>query len=51
MKKMDSNQGTLGRMVNDTTTFHDLHELSQSMTKLLNDIRERPGRYFNVKVF
>jgi phospholipid/cholesterol/gamma-HCH transport system substrate-binding protein len=51
MKKMESNQGSLGRLVNDTTAVHDLHELATSMSKLMNDMRERPGRYFNVKVF
>ena len=51
MAKIDSNEGTLGRLVNDTTVYSDLHELSQSLKDLLDDMRERPGRYFNVKVF
>ncbi len=51
MAKIDSNEGTLGRLVNDTTVYGDLHELSQSLKDLLDDMRERPGRYFNVKVF
>ena len=49
--KMDSSRGTLGRLVNDTTLHHDTHELMVSLKKLLDDIRERPGRYINVKVF
>ena len=51
VQKMDSGQGTFGRVMNDTTLYHDLRELSVSMKKLLDDVRERPGRYINVKVF
>jgi len=49
--KVDSSKGTIGKMMNDTTAYTDLHELAKSLTLLLNDIRERPGRYFNLKVF
>ncbi len=31
MKKMENGQGTLGRAVNDTTLYHDLHDRSASM--------------------
>jgi len=51
MQKMDSNKGTLGRMVNDTTLYVEMTKLSKSLRLLLDDIRERPARYFNLKVF
>lgn len=49
--KVDSSKGTLGKLMSDTTAYSDLHKLAESMTQLLNDMRERPGRYFNLKVF
>jgi phospholipid/cholesterol/gamma-HCH transport system substrate-binding protein len=49
--KVDSSKGTVGKLMNDTTAYADLHELAKSLTLLLNDMRERPGRYFNLKVF
>ena len=44
-------EGTLGRMVNDTTLYNELVRLSRSTRLLLDDIRERPGRYFHISVF
>lgn len=51
MAKVDENRGTFGRLVNDTTLYHELVELSRSMRLLLDDVRERPGRYVNIRVF
>lgn len=44
-------QGTLGKMAHDTTLYHNLNETLTALTALLNDLRERPGRYLTVKVF
>lgn len=43
--------GSLGKMLTDTTLHTDLHEVLVSLRLLLDDIRERPGRYVNVSVF
>lgn len=51
MQKMDSGQGTLGMLATDTTLYHDLHQTLTALTTLLNDIKERPGRYINVKLW
>ena len=51
MTKVDSGQGTIGKFVNDSTLYNDFHELTQALTALLIDLRERPGRYLTVKVF
>lgn len=45
MAKVDSAQGTFGKLVNDSTIHQDLHEVMQALTLLLTDLRERPGRY------
>lgn len=49
--KIDKGEGMIGKAVNDSTLHGDLHEVLISMRKLLDDVRERPGRYVNVKVF
>ena len=47
--KIDSGQGSLGQLVNDSTIAMDAHEVLSSLRLLLDDIRERPGRYVHVK--
>ncbi len=32
-------------MAADTTMYHDLHELSVSLTALLTDLKEHPDKY------
>lgn len=44
-------EGTLGRMAHDTMLYRNLNETLVALTALLNDLRERPGRYLTVKVF
>jgi phospholipid/cholesterol/gamma-HCH transport system substrate-binding protein len=51
LSKMDSGEGTFGKALTDSTLHTDLHELLVSMRQLLDDMRERPGRYFRLKVF
>lgn len=51
LELMQSPDGSIGRALNDTTLHTDVHELLVSMRLLLDDIRERPGRYVNVTVF
>jgi phospholipid/cholesterol/gamma-HCH transport system substrate-binding protein len=49
--KIDNGSGTLGRLVNDTTMYVELNHTLREMRALANDIRERPSRYFTVRVF
>lgn len=51
MLKMESDTGTIGRLVNDTTLYSEMVQLTTSLRLLLDDMRERPGRYFHLKVF
>jgi phospholipid/cholesterol/gamma-HCH transport system substrate-binding protein len=48
---MRSPDGSIGRALTDTTLHNDMHEVLVSLRLLLDDIRERPGRYINVTVF
>lgn len=45
LSRMNRGEGTLGRMASDTMMYHDLHELSVSLTTLLKDLQEHPDKY------
>jgi phospholipid/cholesterol/gamma-HCH transport system substrate-binding protein len=49
--KMSRGDGTLGKMATDTMLYKNLSATLASLTALLNDLKERPGRYLTVKVF
>lgn len=51
MAKIESDSGTLGRMVNDSTMYAEVVRLTTSLRMLLDDMRERPQRYFSLSVF
>jgi phospholipid/cholesterol/gamma-HCH transport system substrate-binding protein len=51
MAKMNRGEGTFGRMATDTTLYKNMTETLTSMTALMKDLKERPGRYLTVKVF
>src|SRR5437016_2962689 len=51
LDKMEKGEGTLGKMATDTMLYRNLNETLTSLSALLKDLRERPGRYINVKVF
>ena len=51
MTRINRGEGTLGKLATDTLLYGDLHKTLDAVTNLLNDLRERPGRYLTVKVF
>ena len=51
LDKMDRGEGTLGKVATDTMLYKNLTETLGSLSELLKDLKERPGRYLNVKVF
>ncbi|KPJ86143.1 MAG: hypothetical protein AMS18_15815 [Gemmatimonas sp. SG8_17] len=51
LQQVSDTSGTIGKLLADQTIHTDLHELLGSLTKLLDDVRERPGRYTFVSVF
>jgi len=48
---MNGGDGTLGRMAQDSMLYHNLNDALVSLSALLKDLKERPGRYLTVKVF
>ena len=51
LERMSDTTGSVGKLLADSTIHTDLHELLVSLRVLLDDIRERPGRYTFVSVF
>jgi phospholipid/cholesterol/gamma-HCH transport system substrate-binding protein len=51
LEQMRSPEGTVGRFLTDSTLYVDMHETMVSLRRLLDDVRERPGRYVQVSVF
>ncbi len=49
--KIDSKDGTLGLLLNDSKLYDELHQTSRSLTILLDDVRMHPKRYVNISVF
>lgn len=49
--KIDSGQGTLGRLVNDTSFYGELEGTLRDVRELTADVRENPSRYLSVSVF
>jgi phospholipid/cholesterol/gamma-HCH transport system substrate-binding protein len=45
LSRINRGEGTLGKMAGDTVMYHDLHQLSVSLTTLLNDLKEHPDKY------
>jgi phospholipid/cholesterol/gamma-HCH transport system substrate-binding protein len=51
LEKIERGDGTLGMLVNDESLYRDLHDAVKEVRMLTEDIRERPGRYINVRIF
>jgi phospholipid/cholesterol/gamma-HCH transport system substrate-binding protein len=51
ISKLNSNQGTLGLLVNDKKLYTDLQGSLHSLDALLADLKARPGRYISFSVF
>jgi phospholipid/cholesterol/gamma-HCH transport system substrate-binding protein len=49
--RMSRGEGSLGKLATDSLLYRNLNETLTALTSLLNDLRERPGRYLTVKVF
>jgi phospholipid/cholesterol/gamma-HCH transport system substrate-binding protein len=51
MAKVDQGEGTLGRLVNDTTLYGELSTVLREIRELTADVKENPRRYLTFRVF
>jgi phospholipid/cholesterol/gamma-HCH transport system substrate-binding protein len=49
--KVDQGQGTLGKLVNDTSLYAELHGAARELRVLATDIKANPKRYITVEIF
>jgi phospholipid/cholesterol/gamma-HCH transport system substrate-binding protein len=49
--KVNSGQGTLGLLVNDTKMYDNLNNASKNLDNLIIDLKENPKRYVHFSVF
>lgn len=51
LNKINSGEGTLGLLVNDTALYHNLEKSTEQLNKLLLDVKHNPKRYVHFSVF
>jgi len=50
-QKIDSGQGTFGKLVNDSTLYNDLRKTTNNLDELIADIKKNPKKYLKVSLF
>jgi phospholipid/cholesterol/gamma-HCH transport system substrate-binding protein len=51
VQKMNSTEGTMGRLINDPALYDNLSQTSSNANALVLDIKDHPKRYINVSIF
>ncbi len=51
MGRLDTGEGTLGRLLNEEDLYRNLNGAAEEIRLLAADVRENPRRYFSVQVF
>lgn len=51
LEKVDTGQGTIGRLLNDPEIYYNLESTSKHLALLLQDLRLNPKRYVRLSVF
>ena len=51
IQRINSNNGTLGLLINDKRLYQNLESTTRSLNILLDDFRAHPKRYVNISVF
>ena len=49
--KINSGEGSLGRLMQDDALYDSLVTASGNLARLLEDVKENPGRYIHISVF
>ncbi|MBD3286235.1 MCE family protein [candidate division WOR-3 bacterium] len=51
LARLEQGEGSLGKLLEDDTVYVNIKEASEELKLLIEDIRENPDRYINLKVF
>lgn len=51
LAKLESGDGTAGKLLNDPALYQDIRSLVQRMDSLTTDLRKNPKKYINVRIF
>ncbi len=51
VEKMDSKNGSIGRLLNDNQLYDNLANTTRSLNTLMDDIRVNPKRYVSISIF
>jgi len=51
LAKVDSGNGSAGKLLNDPGAYNDVRALLQRMDSLIADVKKNPKRYINISVF
>jgi len=51
LQKIERGDGTMGKMIQDSSLYHRLDESAKSLNLLMEDFRNQPRRYLNFSVF
>ncbi len=51
IEKIDSKEGSLGRLLNDNQLYDNLANTTRSLNTLMDDIRVNPKRYVSISIF
>jgi phospholipid/cholesterol/gamma-HCH transport system substrate-binding protein len=49
--KIDRGEGTLGRLVNDTTLYGELAATLRQVRQLTADVQANPRKYVSIEIF
>jgi phospholipid/cholesterol/gamma-HCH transport system substrate-binding protein len=49
--RMESGEGTLGRLSTDETLYVNLNTAAESLAALIQDLQANPNRYINISIF
>jgi phospholipid/cholesterol/gamma-HCH transport system substrate-binding protein len=51
VEKLDSKDGSIGKLLNDTQVYDNLANTTRSLNILMDDIRVNPKRYVSISIF